>query len=204
MEWAYFHYGRYSFCTPGWWFPADKGKGNEASFLAFAAKNNINDVFIPWTEIKHPDFPGKKVEVGGIKPFALTNPPEDTLSAVIESNSRFIRSVAAMHPELEILDQKIENAGENIFRITLKVHNKGLFATMAEVGTMNQWTRLMRISIEPVKGQNILSGQKIQRIPRLEGGASAEFSWLVSGKGSLAVTAGAVNTGIVKTNIELK
>ncbi len=37
-----------------------------------------------------------------------------------------------MHPELEFLDMKTENAGDNIFRITLKVHNKGVFATCAE------------------------------------------------------------------------
>ena len=32
MEWAYFHYGRYSFGTPGWWFPVEKGKNPEANF----------------------------------------------------------------------------------------------------------------------------------------------------------------------------
>jgi len=204
MEWAYFHYGRYSFSTPGWWFPSDKGKSNEASFLAFAAKNKLNEVFVPWTEIKHPDFPGKKVEVGGIKPFALYNPPADTLAAVVSANGMFIRKLAEMHPELEYLDQKIESAGDNIYRLTLKVHNKGIFATMAEVGLSNQWTRLMRITVEPGKGQTLISGQKIQRIPRLDGGGSTEFSWLISGKGTVSVTAGAVNTGIIKTTAELK
>jgi hypothetical protein len=204
MDWAYFHYGRYSFSTPGWWYPVEKGKGSETAFLSFASKNNIPDPFIPWSEIKHPDFPGKKTEVGGIKPFALVNPHADTLGDLILSHYRFITTIAAMHPELEFLDSKVENAGENIYRVSLKVHNKGLFATMAEAGVMNQWTRLMRISVEPGKGQSILSGQKIQRIRRLEGGGSAEFSWLVSGKGSVTINAGAINTGSIKTSLELK
>lgn len=204
MDWAYYHYGRYSFSTPGWWYPSEKGKNSEASFLAYAEKNSLPEAFVPWTEIKHPDFPGKKTEVGGIKPFLMLNPPADTLGDLILKHYEFITAVAAMHPELEFIDTKIENKGENIFRITLKVHNKGIFATTAEAGTINQWTRLMRIVLEPAKGQTLLSGQKIQRIQRLDGGAVSEFSWLISGKGDVAINAGAINVGTIKTTLELK
>ncbi|MCX6321262.1 MAG: M14 family metallopeptidase [Bacteroidia bacterium] len=204
MDWAYFHYGRYSFSTPAWWFPVEKGKSTEVAFLKFAEKNKINDVFVPWTEIKHPDFPGKKTEVGGIKPFALINPPADTLGDLITKNYKFITAIAAMHPELEFLDIKTENAGENIFRISLKLHNKGIFSTCAEIGKNNIWTRIMRISLEPVVGQSFLSGQKVQRINPLEGDQSVEFSWLINGKGPVKVTAGALNTGTITATIELK
>ncbi len=204
MEWAYYHYGRYSFSTPGWWFPTEKGKNQEVSFLKFAEKYKRNDVFVPWTEIIHPDFPGKITEVGGIKPFVMTNPPADTLNYLVDKNFRFITTIASMHPELEILDIKTENAGENIYRVSLKLHNKGVFATCAEVGEPNTWTRIMRISLEPSRGQTFLSGEKVQRVKRLEGNESAEFSWLINGKGSVNVTAGAINTGIVTTSIELK
>jgi hypothetical protein len=204
MDWAYYHYGRYSFSTPGWWISAERGKSAEATFLKYADAKKIADVFVPWTEIKHPDFPDKKVEVGGIKPFAMSNPPLDTLNYLISKNYKFITAIAAMHPELEFLDAKVENVGENIFRMTIKVHNKGVFATCAEVGDNNQWTRIMRISLEPAAGQTFLSGQKVQRIQRLEGDKSAEFSWLVSGKGMIKCTAGALNVGTIATSLELK
>jgi hypothetical protein len=204
MDWAYYHYGRYSFSTPGWWYPVDKGINSEAAFLSYAEKNRITDAFVPWTEIKHPDFPGKKAEVGGIKPFSMYNPPADTLGYLISGHFKFITAIAEMHPELEFIDTRIENSGESIFRITLKVHNKGIFATTAEAGTINQWTRIMRMILETGKGQTLLSGQKIQRIQRLEGGATAEFSWLVSGKGNVVISAGAINVGTIKTTCELK
>jgi hypothetical protein len=204
MEWAYFHYGRYSFSTPGWWIAQDRGKSAEATFLKSVRENNLNDVFVPWTEIKHPDFPDKKVEVGGIKPFAMLSPPADTVDYLITKNYKFITAVAAMHPELEYLDPKVENAGENIFRVTIKVHNKGIFATCAEVGDNNQFTRIMRIKAETTGGQSLVSGQKVQRIQRLEGDKSAEFSWLISGKGSVKITAGALNVGTITTTLELK
>jgi hypothetical protein len=204
MEWAYFHYGRYSFSSPGWWLTVEKGKSAEAAFLKFADKINMKDAFVPWTPIVHPDFPGKTVEVGGIKPFAVINPPQDTIGDLISLHYKFITAISAMHPELEFLDIKIENAGENIFRLSLKVHNKGLFATNTEIGEPNIWTRIMRLSVEPSGGQTILSGLKVQRVQRLQGDESAEFNWLISGKGRVGINAGAANVGQVITSIELK
>lgn len=137
MDWAYFHYGRYSFSTPAWWYPVERDKNGDVAFLKYAAENKIEDVFVPWTEIKHPDFPGKKTEVGGIKPFVTINPPADKLEELIAKNYKFIVAIAEMHPELEFIDLKVENLGDNIFRLSLKVLNTGIFATCAEAGEVN-------------------------------------------------------------------
>lgn len=204
MEWAYFHYGRYSFSTPGWWFSYEKGKNAGAELLKKSGNEKSSELFVPWTVTDHPDFPGKTVEVGGLKPFALINPPADSLPGLIESHYEFITEVAAMHPELEFLDVKTENAGENIFRISMLVHNKGLFATCAEIGDQNIWTRIMRINLEPSKGQTILSGSKVQRIQRLQGDESAEFSWLISGKGTVRISAGSDAVGTISLPVGLK
>jgi len=204
MEWAYFHYGRYSFSSPGWWYPVDKDKNPEVAFLEYAEKNKIPDVFIPWKEINHPDYPGKKAETGGIKPFVMKNPPVDSVQSITEKHVDFIISVAAMHPELEFPEIKTENIGEDIFRIELKVHNKGVFATMAEIAENNTWIRIMRLTREPAKGQVIMSGRKVQRISRLTGGQSADFSWLIKGKGPVKISAGAVNTGFITSTIDLR
>jgi hypothetical protein len=134
----------------------------------------------------------------------MINPPADSLSALVEKNFRFITAVAAMHPELEFIDVETEKTGDDIFRITLKVRNKGIFATVTEAGEVNSWTRIMRISAGTSKGQEVLSGRKVQRISRLTGGQFAEFSWLVSGRGPVTLTAGAVNTGSISTTVNLK
>lgn len=204
MEWAYYHYGRYSFSTPAWWISAEKEKNPDVAFLKFANENKIENVFVPWTEIKHPDFPGKKVEAGGIIPFATLNPPAEELNDLITVNTRFITEIARMHPQLEFLDILTEDQGENIYRLSLKVRNSGIFATCAAVGERNIWTRIMRISLETGSNQQFLSGQKVQRIQRLEGGESAEFSWLIMGKGKVKISAGAANTGTITTSAELK
>ncbi len=203
-DWAYYHYGRYSFSTPGWWIPVEKGKNTEVAFLKYADENDMKNVFVPWERIDHPDFKGKVTEVGGIKPFMMTTPPADSLNILIGRNFKFITEIAEMHPELEFLNVNIENAGDNIYRVSLSVHNRGIFSTCAEIGERNIWTRIMILNLEPGKGQQILSGDKVTRMERLEGNHAEDFSWLISGKGTLKVTAGAVNTGIITSNIELK
>lgn len=204
MDWSYYHYGRYSFSTPAWWFQAEKNKNMEAEFLKYASENNIEGVFVPWTETEHPDFPGKKTETGGIIPFVMINPPADKLVELITRNYKFIVEIAAMHPELEFLDADVKDMGDNVFRVSVKVHNKGIFATCTEAGENNMWNRIMRITVDINDNQKLLSGQKVQSIQRLEGDCSAEFSWLILGKGTVNITAGAINTGTVNTSVELK
>lgn len=204
MDWAYYHYGRYSFSTPGWWFPAEKGKNAEAEFLKYAEKNDMKDVFIPWKEISHPGFPGKNSEIGGIRPFVMVNPPNDSVEVIIQRNIDFITTMAGMHPELFFSDLSTEKAGDDIYRIKVKVTNKGVFPTMAEVGLNNTFTRLMNISLVTTKGQEIISGRKSQRMNRLSGGESSEFSWLIRGRGQVKITAGAVNTGIISTTADFR
>jgi hypothetical protein len=182
----------------------EKGKNAEAALLKYAETRKIQNMFVPWMVVDHPDFPGKITEVGGIKPFSMINPPPDSLEILINKNYRFIKLIASMHPELEFLDIATEPAGEGIYRITLKLHNKGIFATCPKAGEDNIWTRIMRISVEPSNGQTILSGQKIQKAERLEGNQSAEFTWLINGRGSVKISAGALNTGSVTSTIELR
>jgi len=94
--------------------------------------------------------------------------------------------------------------GDDLFRVSVKVHNKGIFATCTEAGENNMWNRIMRISVVTNKSQKFLSGNKVQSIPRLEGDCSAEFSWLILGKGPVKITAGAINTGTINTTLDLK
>src|SRR5690606_787912 len=71
FQWAYFHFGRLSFSTPGWWVPEVKAEKTEegeekskekpvvtkaSNFMAWADREGLTDVFVPWTPVNHPDF----------------------------------------------------------------------------------------------------------------------------------------------------
>ncbi len=204
MEWAYFHYGRYSFSTPGWWFPQERGANSEVAFLKYAEESGRNDIFVPWQEVNHPDFPERKVEVGGIKPFVMTNPPAEMVSGIVESNYRFVKEVAGMHPDLQFIDIEVDNVGSDIYRLTLSVHNRGFFATIAEIGAPNQFVRLPRITLELARGQEILSGDRVQQLGRIEGTRSREFIWLIRGRGNIDIRTGDINTGVINTTVNIR
>jgi hypothetical protein len=204
MEWAYYHYGRYSYSTPGWWLPEEKGLSKEASLLKYIADNSYEEVFIPWEKYDHPDFPGKLVEIGGISPFALTTPPAELIDGIIESNYKFLIDAAKLHPGLELLDPKIEKLDKDIFRISVKVHNTGVFSTSSKIGEAVKWVRKMRVELKSDMEFKLLSGRAIESFARLKGDETREMSWLVMGTGKYTIIAGAVNSGSAELTLELK
>lgn len=204
MEWAYYHYGRYSYSTPGWWFPSEKGLSAEASFLKYADENLDKEVFVEWQETDHPDFPGKTVEVGGIKPFSMYAPPPAILEDAIEKNYLFLVEAAKLHPDVELLDLKTEKLEKDIYRVSVTLHNKGIFSTTSELGDYNKWMRKMKVELKSASDFELMSGRKIEITDRLKGDESREYSWLIHGKGDFTISAGAVNCGIDKISFTIK
>ena len=95
---------------------------------------------------------------------------------------------------------------EKIFSgLSLKVHNKGIFATSTEIGEPNIWTRIMRLISRAIRKDRPFSAdQRFRGFSRLQGNESAEFSWLISGKGKIGISAGSANIGEITTSVELK
>lgn len=204
MEWAYYHYGRYSYSTPGWWIQPEKGLSPEASFLKYASENINEKVFVDWEEVDHPDFHGKKVEVGGLKPFAMYNPPESKLEEVIESNYLFLVDAARLHPELQLINLKTEKLDKDLFRVKVTLHNKGLFATTSQMGDQVKWMRKMRVELKSESDFSLASGKRIIIADRLKGNESREYSWLIMGMGDFTISAGAVNCGMDEISFTLR
>jgi len=135
-DWAYFHSGRWSLTTPGWWPPKlseavdrepdppaeeadvpeqpddqpekesandDKRAADQRRLLAWLESNSI-DGFVPWQRVEHPDFPGRRVEVGGLKPLITSNPPLEQLEPLVAPHVEFLERLAALLPRLELTD----------------------------------------------------------------------------------------------------
>ncbi|HMR56929.1 MAG TPA: M14 family metallopeptidase [Cyclobacteriaceae bacterium] len=217
VQWAYFHYSRLSFSTPGWWVPkfeipkdsaaakkykANEDKNTDVDFLRWAEKEGM-DVFVPWKKINHPDFPGKTVEVGGFKPFVKSNPPAKAMDKATSDHTKFLIALANIKPEVELLNQKTESLGNGISRVTATIHNKGLLPAVADIGTRNYWVKLINVSLTLDKEQSLVSGNRVVVVNNLQPGESKEVSWLVKGKGTVILEAGAPQTGLKKINITL-
>ena len=198
-HWSWFHYGRWTFCTPGWWMPT-VGANHDADDAAKPGEgappepeedeeededdekhgvDQINalrwfeqqkrDGFVDWTPIEHPDFPGQKVEVGGFVPYMRLNPPADQLDALAEKHLGFVRELVGLLPELSIREAKAEPLGAGIYRITATVINKGYLPTVSAAGKSSQQVYPVQIAIELPDGAQLLTGHHRSQLKPLAG-----------------------------------
>jgi len=216
-QWAYFHYGRQSFSTPGWWAPkfelpkdtvqakkfkANEDKNTEVDFLRWADKEGV-DAFVNWTKVAHPDYADKTAEVGGFKPYVKSNPPYKLVDKIADEHTKFILSVAGKKPEVDLVNLKTEALENGVSRITVTIQNKGLFPAVTDIAKNNYWIKLVKVTLNSTKDQSIISGNKITLLPNLDAGETKEMSWLVKGKGTVTIEAGAPQTGVKKIDVNL-
>ena len=230
FQWAYFHFGRLSFSTPGWWVPEIKVKNSEenesdkdesnvkdtkiksskkkpvvtktSNFMAWADQEGMTDVFIPWTKLNHPDFPEQTVEVGGIKPFVMHNPPYKMVDSIALEHTNFILEFAKMQPKLEFHNLKVEKLGNKLSRITVDLYNNAPLPTHSELGEKSRWLRKIRIDIDKDK-KEILAGNTIKLIDKLDAFETETLTWIVKGSDNVEIKAGAAHTGFVTLNVKL-
>ncbi len=214
FQWAYFHFGRLSFSTPAWWVPEMKedkkdtiqGKKAkitpESNFLTWAQKEGINDVFVSWTPISHPDFPNQKVEVGGMKPYVMITPPYRMVDSIAQQHTNFIVKLAEMQPKLEFHNLKTEKLGGGLTRITVDIFNNSPLPTHSELGERSRWLQKLQISINREK-KDILSGNTIKLVNKLDAYERQTLSWIVKGGGATNVKFGAPHTGYATLNLNL-
>jgi hypothetical protein len=218
MQWAYFHYGRQSYGTPAFFIPDITIKKDsvetdqdvpeefnpEVNFLKWADSLLAEPVFLNWSRIEHPDFPGKEVEIGGIHPFKMKNPPPGMIDSLAETHGRFLVWLASLRPELEVLNLKTTGLGNQVYRLELDVYNTGIFPAMSGIGEKTRWVKKPKISLGLQADQALLSGKKITLLDQLEGDSKVHLSWLIQGKGTISLETGAPQTGITQQLIDLK
>ncbi|MCA1757959.1 MAG: M14 family metallopeptidase [Bacteroidales bacterium] len=203
-EWAYYHYGRYSFATPGWWVPQTRDLTPEENILKWGSENGMENLYVDWKPVEHPDFHGKKVEVGGIKPFVMTTPPESMLGEITEKNYNFLVKLAGMHPDPVLTGLRVEHLEKDLYRISVTLHNNSMLATTNELGDRNKWNRRMVITLEGGNDLTFISGKPKEITGRLKGNETREYNWVVRGRGEITINAGAVNTGFSSVSTSLK
>lgn len=206
LSWAYYHYGRYSFGTPGWWVPKTKPDSTKsekafttedpvANYLRWAGQQGITGTFTEWKSIQHPDFANQQVEIGGIDPFVLTTPPYKLVPELVKKNSQFLVKLAGYQPELDIIHIKSEKIGDGLTRVTADIINKGALASHTKLGERSYWVKRINVKVNTGNNQSVISGKKIQTLASLEGYATQQLTWLIKGTGKLSIEAGSPTTG---------
>ncbi|KQB98770.1 M14 family metallopeptidase [Pedobacter sp. Hv1] len=213
-QWAYFHYGRLSFSTPGWWVPKvapdstrkEKKFTNEdptAAYLRWAASQGITNTFTPWKAVNHPDFPGQTVEVGGIDPFVLINPPYKMVDGIVGKHTDFIVSLAGMAPQVDFVNVKTEKVSDGLTRVTLSIINTGDLSTYTKVGDRSYFLKKIAVKVNTNTNQTVVSGRKTQTLESIQGKEFKELTWLIKGSGKVTIDAGSPTTGSKSIEVSL-
>lgn len=186
FQYGYYQFGVPSFSTPGWALPEseDAGEGDARLLAAFEAEGI--DAFVPWTAFTHPDLGA--VEIGGFRPYLLSNPPVDRLSALGTAHGEFVARLSTMLARVRIADLEVEAHGAGVYTVTADIVNEGYLPSSLQHGVVSRTVDpvLVQIQVDP---DDILTGAaKSHRINRLDGsGARERVSWLIRGDAGASI-----------------
>ena len=233
LHWAYFHYGRWALGARAWWIPnvppaegekkeepvkdappapdkpkVDEKRGaEELNALRWFAGRQVAG-FVDWTPIEHSDFPGRKVEVGGFKPYLRLNPPPEMLAELADKHVNFLCKLPQWWPQLELTSTKAEPLGGGLFRISVELVNTGLLPTMPAMGRHSRQQQQLQFKLTLPEGVSVVTGTPRVIVEPLAGrGGKKEQVWLVRRKGNeaanVSITAYSPTVGSVSATIEL-
>lgn len=206
--WAYYHYGRWSLATRGWWLAKESKEEGEKSEESEQSADDeaepdgkseekaddkddrgAEDLralkwfesqgvagFIPWKPIDHPDFPGKRVEVGGFVPAVRNHPPLEALDA--EPLVALLCEIGSQRSSLAFAQTKLESLGGGIHRVTAQVVNRGQLPTASAMGKTTRQLRRLEVEIRGPEAMKIMAGSRRQDLGVLAPGEVVEKTWL--------------------------
>ncbi|MEW6456376.1 MAG: M14 family metallopeptidase [Acidobacteriota bacterium] len=154
---------------------------DEKKILKWIDRDKI-DGFVQWQKIKHPDFPDKEVEVGGIKPYITINPPEKLIEELGKKHSEFFVQLAGLLPKISISRTKIENLEKNLYKITVELTNNGYLPTGLTHPINARRVRPIKVELK-LNGQKMIAGNQISFIKSIDGmNKTHKLTWIINGK----------------------
>ena len=139
------------------------------------------DGFVKWTKTSQPEF--GEVEVGGFKPYAVTNPPAAKLAEMGVAHAKFAVHLASLFPQVKVASLEAVGHGGGLFRIKAEVENAGFWPTSLAHGQTARAVKptMIRLGVDP--GAVLSGSAKTTFLPVLAGsGSRAKYEWLIRGK----------------------
>jgi hypothetical protein len=147
--------------------------------------------FVAWQPFKHPTL--GDVEIGGFRPYALSNPAAANIAALGKSHAEFVTYLSSVFPRVSIASTSVTSHGGGIYRVKAEVENSGLLPTASAQGVRSRSVKptMVQIGVAP---EDIISGSaKTSFFPALAGSGRREtYEWIIKGKPGSTVTLKAV------------
>jgi len=137
------------------------------------------DAFLQWRPVEHPDFPKQRAEVGGYRPFALTNPPTEMIESVAGKHCDFLTATAQRLARIGIRKIETKHLGRSVYEVEIQVENTGFLPTLLSHGQTTREINPTRLVLN-LDDELVLSGTRITNLPIIRGsGGMAELRYIV-------------------------
>ncbi len=137
------------------------------------------EAFVEWQPIEHPDFPGLRAEVGGYRPFALTNPPSQLVGEIAAKHADFLTKAAQRLPRIGVRKIECRHLGRSVYEVKVQVENTGFLPTLLGHGRTTREIHPTRLLME-LDDESFLSGSRITNLPAIRGsGGMVEMRYIV-------------------------
>ena len=148
--------------------------------------------FINWTPFKHPTL--GEVEIGGFRPYALSNPDPSKIVDLGKSHTEFVTYLSGVFPKVSIANTSVTSLGGGLYRVKAEVDNGGFLPTASAQGVRSRSVKptMVQLGVNP---DDIVSGDpKTNFFPTLAGsGRRQSYDWVIKGKPGSTVTLKAVS-----------
>ena len=223
FEYGYYQFGVPSFSTPGWGLPAAPAAPAAAAAPATSAPARpasaaspagsfdaklvkaVADGFIDWKPFTHPTLGA--VEIGGFKPYAVTNPAASEIDALGKSHAEFAMYLTTLFPRIAVADLKAAPLGGGLYRITAEIENAGYLPTSTAQGVTSRAVSPVMVQLGVAPDAIVSGAAKTSFVQALAGSGRREsYQWIVRGKPgqSVAVKAVAEKGGAAERTVVLK
>ncbi len=141
------------------------------------------DAFIEWQPVEHPDFPKQRVEVGGYRPFALSNPPTQMVEQIAAKQADFLTIAAQRLPRIGVRKTEARHLGRSVYEIEIQIENTGFLPTVLSHGQRTREVHPTRLIIK-LEDNCLLSGRRITTLPTIRGsGGMVEQRFVIRAPG---------------------
>ena len=141
------------------------------------------EAFIEWRPIEHPDFPDQRVEIGGYRPFALTNPPAQMAGQIAAKHADFLTKAARRLPRLGVRKIETHHLGRSVYDVEIQIENTGFLPTVLAHGQRTREVHPTRLVLK-LDDDCFLSGRRITTLPTIRGsGGMVEQRFVIRASG---------------------
>jgi murein tripeptide amidase MpaA len=151
----------------------------DQQWLGWIDKQNEGKGFVEWKKFQHKQL--GEVEIGGFQPYLRINPPADHIKPLSESHAKFALYLAEQFAEIEMDEPEIEKLSSNLFRLKIKVHNKGDFPYATAMGqkSRNVTPIVLQLKFEDEDNMKFFGSSRRYDLQTLEAAGEKEYKWVI-------------------------